>query len=74
LSYEQLPFFANGNKVNDFGINFGLSLPTGRSSIDLAFKTGSRGTTADNKLKENYFKVFVGLTLNDQWFVKRKFD
>jgi hypothetical protein len=74
LSYEQLPFFANGNKVNDFGINFGFSLPTGRSSIDLAFKTGNRGTTADNKLKENYFKVYLGVTLNDQWFVKRKFD
>jgi hypothetical protein len=71
---SQAPFFANGKKVNDFGINFGLSLPTGRSSIDLAVKTGRRGTVADNGLKENYFKIYLGITLNDQWFIKRKFD
>lgn len=71
---SQAPFFANGKKVNDFGINFGLSLPTGRSSIDLAFKTGRRGSVLENGLKENYFKIYLGVTLNDQWFIKRKFD
>ncbi len=71
---SQAPFFANGKKVNDFGINFGLSLPTGRSSIDLAFKTGRRGSIQENGLTENYFKVYLGVTLNDQWFIKRKFD
>jgi hypothetical protein len=73
-SYEQLPFSTNGKAVNDSGLTFGLSLPTGRSSIDLAVKTGSRGTLADNGLKEKYVKVFLGVTLNDTWFVKRKFD
>ncbi|GIV37319.1 MAG: hypothetical protein KatS3mg032_1698 [Cyclobacteriaceae bacterium] len=33
--YEYSPFLVNGNQVKDFGINFGLSLPAGRSSIDL---------------------------------------
>jgi hypothetical protein len=74
IGVSQAPFFANGRKVNDFGINFGFSLPTGRSSIDLAFKAGRRGSLTDNALTENYFKVYVGLTLNDQWFIKRKFD
>ncbi len=74
LGVSQSPFFANGKKVNDFGINFGLSLPTGQSSIDLAFKTGQRGSVQENGLKENYFKVYLGVTLNDRWFIKRKFD
>jgi len=74
LSYEELPFLTDGKKVTDFGFNFGLSLPAGRSSIDLAVKSGSRGTLADNGLKEQYFKVYMGITLNDQWFIKRKFD
>jgi long-subunit fatty acid transport protein len=74
LSYEQLPFVTDGNKVIDFGYNFGLSLPAGRSSIDLAIKSGNRGTINDNGLREKYFKIYLGITLNDQWFIKRKFD
>jgi hypothetical protein len=74
IGISQAPFFANGKKVDDFGINFGLSLPTGGSSIDLAVKAGQRGNVQENGLKENYFKVYLGVTLNDRWFIKRKFD
>lgn len=74
LSYEQNPFLANGNPVKDVGINFGLSMPAGRSSIDVAFKYGKRGDKAENLLEESYFKVYFGVTFNDQWFIKRKFD
>ena len=74
VSYEQYPFLANRNPVKDFGINFGLSLPAGRSSMDLAFKVGQRGNKKENVLEESYFKIFFGITFNDQWFIKRKFD
>ncbi len=74
VSYEQYPFLANGNQVKDFGINFGFSLPAGRSSMDLALKVGKRGNKAENILEESYFKLYFGITFNDQWFIKRKFD
>lgn len=74
LSMEQSPFLANGTTVKDIGINFGFSLPAGRSSLDLAFKYGKRGDKAENLLEEDYFKVYFGITFNDQWFIKRKFD
>ncbi|MFZ6009267.1 MAG: hypothetical protein ACOYXT_02870 [Bacteroidota bacterium] len=74
VSVEQYPFFAGNNKVKDVGINFGLSLPTGRSSLDLAVKFGKRGNKNENILEENYFKIYFGITFNDQWFIKRKFD
>lgn len=74
LSMEQNPFLANGNTVKDIGINFGFSLPAGRSSLDLAFKYGKRGDKAENLLEEDYFKIYFGITFNDQWFIKRKFD
>ena len=74
LNLERYPYFANNKPVNDFGINFGMSLPAGRSSVNLAFKYGKRGNRADNILEESYFKIFFGLTFNDQWFIKRKFD
>jgi hypothetical protein len=73
-SMEQYPFLANAQPVKDLGINFGFSLPAGRSSMDLAFKVGKRGNRADNILEEDYFKVYFGITFNDQWFIKRRFD
>lgn len=72
--YEKSPFLINNNELRDFGINFGLSLPTGRSSLDLAFSTGKRGDKSKNVLEETYFKVYFGVTFNDQWFIRRKFD
>lgn len=72
--YERYPFLINTNQLKDFGINFGFSLPTGRSSIDLAFSTGKRGNRSETILEETYFRIYFGLTFNDQWFVRRKFD
>jgi hypothetical protein len=83
LSYEQTPFqvdlnddpdLYNYKSVNDLGINFGFSLPAGRSSLDLAFRYGKRGNKTDTVLEEDYFRIYFGITFNDTWFIKRKFD
>lgn len=74
VSMEKYPFVANGNEVRDLGMSFGLSLPAGRSSLNLGFKYGKRGNKSENILEEDYIKVYFGLTFNDQWFIKRKFD
>jgi hypothetical protein len=75
LSFEQNPFLSPNNMpVKDIGINFGFSLPAGYSSLDLAFKYGKRGNKSENMLEENYFKIYFGITFNDQWFIRRKFD
>ncbi len=83
LSYDRTPFLVDRNPdlditdfqaVNDLGINFGFSLPAGRSSLDFAFKYGRRGNRTETIIQEDYFKVYFGVTFNDQWFIKRKFD
>jgi hypothetical protein len=75
LSMEESPFLASNNPVRDVGINFGFSLPAGRAnSLDMAFRYGRRGNIADNTLREDYFKIYFGLTFNDQWFIKRRYD
>jgi hypothetical protein len=77
FSYENYPFVVNGNQVKDFGINFGFSVPTGNaknSRLDFAVKAGKRGNKKENILEESYFKIYFGITFNDQWFIKRKFD
>lgn len=75
LSYDKYPYLINGNMVKDFGINFGFSMPVSRySSLDFALKVGKRGNIQENTLEENYFKIYFGVTFNDQWFIKRRFD
>ncbi|MDZ4716618.1 MAG: hypothetical protein SH819_14225 [Cytophagales bacterium] len=75
VSLENYPFLANGNMVRDFGITFGLSLPVTRiSTLDLALKVGKKGDLNLNTIEENYLKLYFGITFNDQWFIKRRFD
>ena len=66
----------NYYQLSDYGITFGLGLPvrTLRSSFNLAFSLGTRGTEAYNLVKENYGIVTFNITLHDLWFRKRKFD
>ncbi len=75
ISFSEAPYLINGNALKDFGINFGLTLPVSRiSSLDLAVKVGKRGDLQTNTIEENYFKLYFGVTFNDQWFIKRRFD
>ena len=74
FSYEKTPFFVDKSQLNDLGINFGFSMPAGRSSLDWAFRIGKRGDKSENILEETYYKIYFGITFNDQWFIKRKFD
>ena len=75
FNVERLPYIVNNQSLTDFGINFGASLPvSGFSSLDLAFKWGRLGETTNGLIEETYFKVVIGATMNDRWFIKRKYD
>ncbi|SHI67810.1 hypothetical protein [Pseudozobellia thermophila] len=74
--YEKTGMVINEKEVNNFGITFGLGLPLGNnlSNLNLGFELGRRGTTSADLIEESYFKVNVGLSLNDIWFRKRKIN
>ncbi|MFZ9980564.1 MAG: hypothetical protein ACO3FI_00895 [Cyclobacteriaceae bacterium] len=75
VSMEKSPYTVNGNTLQDLGMNFGISLPVSRiSNLDMAVRFGRRGDINVNGLSENYFKVYFGVTYNDQWFIKSRFD
>jgi hypothetical protein len=63
-------------QLNDYGITFGVGLPIRsiRSSVNLAFTMGSRGTTQYDLVKENYGIFTFNVTLHDLWFRKRRID
>ncbi len=70
-----------GKKLNRIGGSFGLGLPlaTNRQApnqatrINLAMEYGKRGNNS-NLLSENTFRLSLGFSLSDFWFIKRKYD
>ena len=75
VRYESGGLYVNGHQINDFGINFGLSLPLANlSSANLGFEIGQRGTNSSGLIKENYFSLKLGFSLNDLWFIKSLYN
>jgi len=74
--YTKSYLMVNGQQLEDYGITFGVGLPvkTLRSSINVAFTLGTRGTTEYNLVQENYGIITFNVTLHDLWFRKRRFD
>ncbi len=72
------------NKLSQYGITFGLGLPVAnyRSSyasanqatlVNVAFEYSKRGNN-NNLLRENMFRVSIGFSLSDFWFIKHKYE
>lgn len=76
LRYDVTGLTVNNKEINNFGITFGLGLPLGAnfSNLNLGFELGRRGTTDANLIEESYFKINVGLSLNDKWFIKKRIN
>ncbi len=72
---KKSPLIINGNQLNTTAITFGLSLPIGTiSRVNLGFEAGKRGNLNKISIKENYLKFIIGSSINNIWFIKRKFD
>ncbi len=82
--YEQSNLNIRGTDINDLGMSFGLTLPLARrrgltkSSFNISGQYGVYGTTDNNLIKENYFKLLVGFSFTphfrNHWFVQPKYD
>lgn len=76
FKYEKTGLIINSQSINDVGVTFGMGLPIAGSlsNVNLGFELGKKGTTDANLVQENYFVLNVSFSLNDKWFVKRKFN
>ncbi|HZJ36685.1 MAG TPA: hypothetical protein VFD29_08675 [Gillisia sp.] len=76
IRFEETGLQINNEAINEFGISFGVGLPAGNnfSNANLGIEYGQRGTTNSGLIKENFLKLSISLSLNDKWFVQRKFD
>ena len=74
----------NNTSLEETGISFGVSLPlggyysaanvAGYSSLNIGFELGKRGVNTNGLIAENYWSIRVGASLNDLWFIKRKYN
>lgn len=66
----------NNTPIRQAGITFGFGLPFARtaSKIHLGAEIGRRGTTDNNLISENYYRIRLGLSLNERWFMRYRVD
>ncbi len=74
--YEQSNIIINNNGVDLMGISAGLGLPMGksRSKVNVSFEYLKRGTTSNNLIQEDYYRLILGITFADRWFVRYRYD
>jgi hypothetical protein len=74
--FETAYLTLNSQGISQYGITFGLGLPVkgSFSLVNLGMEIGQRGTVDNNLTKETFIRTYLGFTLNDKWFIKRKYD
>lgn len=66
----------NGQDYNKWAITCGIGfpLPNTKTTLNLHFEYGQQGSLKNIGLVEQYGKIGIGVSLNERWFVKRKFN
>lgn len=74
--YDQTGLVVNNEKIKDYAYTMGFGFPVGGtfSNINVGLEYGRKGTAKALLVEENYFNVVLSLSLNDQWFIKRRYD
>lgn len=77
FQYNKMPYQIDGLQVTDVNGSLGFSIPVGAyfvNHINLAFVGGQRGALTGAQVRERYYKVAIGFSLNDWWFRKSVID
>ena len=75
VRFEDTGVLFNDQALKETGISFGVSLPmAGFSNANIGLEFGKRGNQDNGLIQESYWNLIVGLSLNDIWFIKRKFN
>jgi hypothetical protein len=74
--YENTGMILDGQTIKEQAFTAGLGLPLGGtfSNLNIGVEYGKRGTAKANLVQENFLNVVMSLSLNDLWFIKRKYD
>lgn len=76
FKFENTGLVINNTAIKDKSVTLGFGLPISGtfSSLNLGVEYGSRGTTNNGLIKEDYFSINIGLLFNDKWFRKTLYN
>ncbi len=75
FTYGKTYLHLRDQDLNEYAITFGFGLPLRgmKTMLNLGGQYGVRGTTAQNLIRESYFKIVIGFSIYERWFIKRKY-
>jgi hypothetical protein len=76
FKFENTGLVINNSAIKDRSATLGFGFPiTGSfSSLNVGAEYGTRGTTSNGLVKEDYFSINIGLIFNDKWFRKTLYN
>lgn len=75
--FQQSALTLRDTRINEFGISLGAGIPLKKayqSMLNFTVELGQRGTTESNLIQERYVRFVFGLTFNENWFIKRRYE
>ncbi len=74
--HEDYYITINGNSIteNGFSAGFGIPFLKNKTTINLSYYSGVRGSIDNGLIRERYNSIMVSLSLHDWWFLKSKYD
>ncbi len=76
IKYNQSYLKFGDTRINEFGISFGVGFPMRKSKtgLDIGIEVGRRGTTKNQLIQENFVNMSLGISIQEHWFHKRKYQ
>jgi hypothetical protein len=73
--YSKTYLHLRGQDLNEYAFSFGFGFPLRgiKTMLNVGAQYGVRGTTSEHLIKESYFKIVIGFSIYERWFVKRKY-
>jgi hypothetical protein len=75
--YNQSFLNIRSTQLNDMGLTLGFGIPLRKSyqsMLNFTLIGGQRGTTDNSLVRERYFRLQFGVTFNEDWFRRRRYD
>ena len=76
FKFENTGLVINNTSIKDRSMTLGLGFPISGtfSSLNIGAEYGTRGTTNNGLVKEDYFSINLGFIFNDKWFRKTLYN